>query len=112
MTKTPNYTEEDVTKLINLYEDLGNEGMDEITAQFPGKTKNSVRAKLVREGVYVAPEKKAAAKKNEGPTKKDLIAELCKLTGRDHKGIDGITKPALEEIIELLTPEDDENVTA
>ena len=99
------YTEEDVVKLITLYEELGNDGLDEIAKQFPGKTKNSVRAKLVKEGVYVAPEKPKAAKKNQGPTKKELIQALSKLTGSEHKGIDGATKEAISEIIELLTPE-------
>lgn len=101
MTKV-NYTDEATELLKSLYAELGNDGLDAIAAQFPGKTKNSVRAKLVKEGVYVVPEKKVSSKKKEGPSKKDLIATLSKLTGSQHKGIDGATKDAISEIIGLF----------
>ena len=67
--KKVNYTEEDVTKLTSMYQELGNEGMDQI-AETLGKSVRSVRAKLVREGIYIAPEKKASAKKDKDVEKK------------------------------------------
>ena len=109
MTKV-NYTDESTELLKSLYAELGNEGLDAMVAQFPGKSKNSLRAKLVKEGVYVVPEKKAASKKKEGPSKKDLIATLSKLTGSSHKGIDGATKDAISEVISLFTADKEEEV--
>jgi len=45
-----NYTEEMVAQAVELYEQLGNEGMEEI-AEAIGRSVRSVRSKLVREGV-------------------------------------------------------------
>ena len=59
--KTANYTAEMVDSIIEMYNELGNDGLDEI-ADSIGKSVRSVRSKLVREGVYVASPKKAASK--------------------------------------------------
>ena len=64
--KTANYTAEMVDSIIEMYNELGNDGLDEI-ADSIGKSVRSVRSKLVREGVYVASPKKAAAKQ-DGPS--------------------------------------------
>ena len=45
--KTPNYTDEMVQTAIQMYSDLGNDGLDEI-AEAIGKNVRSVRSKLVR----------------------------------------------------------------
>ena len=65
--KTANYTAEMVSSMIEMYSELGNEGLDQI-ADTLGK---SCCSKLVREGVYVASEKKVA--KQDGPSKKEIL---------------------------------------
>lgn len=98
MAKQPNYTPEVTAQVVERYAELGNEGLETI-AQEAGKSPRSVRSKLVREGVYVAPEKPVKADKDEGPTKKDLIRNLVALTGTNLVGIEGATKGALAELI-------------
>ena len=72
--KTANYTAEMVDSMIEMYNELGNDGLDEI-ADSLGKSLRSVRSKLVREGVYVASPKKTAAKQ-DGPSKKEILREI------------------------------------
>jgi len=96
--KTVNYTDDQVTKMVEMYEALGNDGLDEIAEQI-GKSVRSVRSKLVREGVYVASPKKTAAKRDLGPTKKELLNELEVLVPFDVTGLMGATKGAIEEMI-------------
>lgn len=98
-TKTVNYTEELTAKLHDLYAELGNDGLEKI-AETIGKPVRSVRAKLVRDGVYVAGEKSKAAKK-DGPSKKELLNELDKL-GFTSEGLEGATKEAIQRIKGLL----------
>ena len=95
--KKVNYTEADVTKMTSLYEELGNEGMDQI-AETLGKSVRSVRAKLVREGMYVAPPKGASSKK-EGPTKKELLNQLEAIAPFPVDGLTGATKEAINLLI-------------
>ena len=59
-SKTVNYTDEQVATATSMYQELGNEGLDQIADKI-GKSVRSVRSKLVREGVYVATPKKTAA---------------------------------------------------
>lgn len=93
-----NYTKEQTEQLIALYQERGNEALEDI-AQELGRPLKSVRAKLVREGIYVAPDK-AKRKLEDGPTKKELVRELSTLTGKPLNGIDAATKEALSELIE------------
>jgi len=95
--KKVNYTEDEVTKLTSLYQELGNDGMDQI-AEALGKSVRSVRAKLVREGVYVAPPKGASSKK-EGPTKKELLNQLEAIAPFPVDGLTGATKEAINLLI-------------
>ena len=98
-TKTANYTAEMVAQMIDLYEQLGNEGMDKI-AETLGKPVRSVRSKLVREGVYIAtPAKAKTATKVEGPTKKELLIELESLVPFSVDGLMGATKEAISHLI-------------
>jgi hypothetical protein len=103
--RTPNYTPETTERLVALYEEHGNEGL-QLIADALGKSVRSVRSKLVREGVYVAPEKgqKVAAKK-EGPTKKEMLIELEALVPFPVDGFMGATKEALAYLIEAFTPQ-------
>ena len=97
-TKTANYTAEMVAQMIDLYEQLGNEGMDKI-AETLGKPVRSVRSKLVREGVYIATPAKPKAAKAEGPTKKELLIELESLVPFSVDGLMGATKEAISHLI-------------
>ena len=97
--KTANYTAEMVSSMIEMYSELGNDGLNEI-ADTLGKSTRSVRSKLVREGVYVASPKKAAAKQ-EGPSKKEILREI-EASGFDVTGFEGATKAALTRLITVV----------
>jgi len=97
--KTTNYSPEMVDSLVAMYEELGNDGLDQIAAELD-KTVRSVRSKLVREGVYVASPKKAAAKQ-EGPSKKEILREI-ESNGFDVSGFEGATKAALSRLISVV----------
>ena len=99
MTKTVNYSEEMVSRLHEMYAELGNDGLDQI-AETLEKPIRSVRAKLVRDGLYVASPKSAAAKK-DGPSKKEILNAIDGL-GFDSKGLEGATKEALTRIQSLV----------
>lgn len=91
-----NYTEAQTEQLHNLYAELGTAGLDKIADQL-GKTVRSVRAKLVRDGLYVAGEKAASAKAT-GPSKKELLRDF-ETAGFDPTGLEGATKEALARIL-------------
>ena len=96
-----NYTEAMVAQATEMYTNLGNDGMDAI-AEAVGRSVRSVRAKLVREGVYVAPVKPEPKPKDEGPTKKEMLAELNGLVGFDVDGLSGATKEVIANVIKLV----------
>ena len=102
VAKKVNYTDTDMSVLTNMYGELGNEGLDRIAATL-NKTVRSVRAKLVREGLYVAPEKGAAKAKKEGPTKKELLIDLEKVAPFPVDGFMGATKEAISHLIATFT---------
>jgi len=97
--KTTNYSAEMVDSMVAMYKELGNDGLDQIAAELD-KTVRSVRSKLVREGVYVASPKKAAAKQ-EGPSKKEILREI-ESNGFDVSGFEGATKAALSRLISVV----------
>jgi len=97
-TKPANYTDEMVTKMLDMYEQLGNDGLDEI-AEAIGRPVRSVRSKLVREGVYVATPKAAKAKREDGPSKKELLNILEDMVPFPVDGLTGATKEALSHLI-------------
>jgi len=98
MTKTVNYTDEQLATLKSKYEELGNDGLDEIAMEL-GKSTRSVRSKLVREGVYVATPKVATVRKDTGPTKKELLNQLESIVGFDVTPLQGATKEGLQSLI-------------
>jgi len=100
-TAKVNYTEEMVSKLHTMYGELGNDGLEVIAAALD-KPVRSVRAKLVRDGLYVAPVKGAATAKKDGPSKKEIIQSI-EAIGFDCKGLEGATKDALERVRDLVT---------
>ena len=97
--KSANYTAEMVNTMIEMYNELGNDGLDQI-AESMDKTVRSVRSKLVREGAYVASPKKSAAKQ-DGPSKKEILREI-ESSGFDVSGFEGATKAALTRLISVV----------
>jgi len=89
-----NYTAEMTAAIVDQYQ--AGVSVDEIATDI-GKSVRSVRSKLVREGVYVA-KAKPAAKRDNGPTKKELLIEL-EATGFDVNGFEGATKDAILRLI-------------
>lgn len=103
-----NYTDEMVARAIEMYAEQGNEGMDAI-AQALGRSVRSVRAKLVREGVYKATEKATAVAVDRGPTKKELLNELEQLVAFDVTGLMGATKEAIQSLIDAFAQSTDQD---
>jgi hypothetical protein len=98
--KKVNYTEEQTAALIERYQ-AGD--TVESLAESMGKAVKSVRAKLVREGVYIAAEKPVKAKREEGPTKKELIRELSEVApALPVDGLMNATKEAIQAVINTL----------
>ena len=97
--KAANYTAEMVDSMIEMYNELGNDGLDQI-ADSLDKTVRSVRSKLVREGVYVASPKKTAAKQ-DGPSKKEILRDI-EAQGFDVTGFEGATKAALTRLMGVV----------
>lgn len=91
-----NYTPEMTAAIVDQYQNGAS--VDEIATDI-GKSVRSVRSKLVREGVYVA-KAKPAAKRENGPTKKELLIEL-EGTGFDVSGFEGATKDAILRLIAI-----------
>lgn len=109
MAAQPNYTPELTAAIVADYE----AGKDvESIAEAIGKSVRSVRSKLVREGVYQAPEKPVKAAKIEGPTKKEMLRELEELAPFKVDGFMGATKEAIASLIEHLREEGAESVAA
>ena len=95
--KRVNYTEAQTKALVEDY--LAGKTVDEI-AEATGRAVRSVRSKLVREGVYVAAEKPVKAKREEGPTKKELLRDLESLA--PHFPIEGFVNATKEALIALI----------
>ena len=89
-----NYTAEMTAAIVDQYQ--AGVSVDAIATDI-GKSVRSVRSKLVREGVYVA-KAKPAAKRDNGPTKKEFLIEL-EATGFDVNGFEGATKDAILRLI-------------
>lgn len=99
--KKVNYTAAQTAQMIQEYES----GQTvEAIAEAMGKAVRSVRAKLVREGVYVAAEKAPKSKREEGPTKKELMRELEAVAPFEVEGFMNATKEAIQSLIDLLQP--------
>lgn len=100
MAKQPNYTDEQVAEAVQMYGELGNEGLDAIAEKLE-KSVASVRSKLVREGVYKA-SPKGAVKADRGPTKKEMLRELEQVSTLDVKQFQGATKEGIAALIGLF----------
>ena len=93
--KTQNYTSEMTAQIISDYE--AGTTVEEI-AEAINKSVRSVRSKLVREGVYIAAPKKAS-RKNDEPTKKELLLELEQVAPFEVTGFMGATKASIQDLI-------------
>jgi hypothetical protein len=99
-----NYSAELTAAIVQRY--TAGETVETI-AESIGKAVRSVRSKLVREGVYVAAEKAPKAKREEGPTKKELLRDLADLwPDAPVDGLVNATKEAITALIEHLETED------
>ena len=93
--KQPNYTASMTAQIIDDYQ--ANKSVEEIAISI-GKSVRSVRSKLVREGVYIAQEKKTSRKSDE-PTKKELLKTLDGLVDFPTVGLLGATKVSIMDLI-------------
>ena len=96
--KAPNYTDEMVVVITESYQ--AGKPVEDI-ADAIGKSVRSVRSKLVREGVYVAQEKPKGAKRDNGPSKKELLGKLEEVDpNAPLSGLMGATKEAISWAID------------
>jgi len=93
--KAQNYTAEATARLIADYQ--AGVPVEQIASAID-KSVRSVRSKLVREGVYVATPK-AKARKNDEPTKKELLIELEQVAPFEVTGLMGSTKASIQDLI-------------
>ena len=100
--KTANYSDAALIELRDLYNNLGNDGLEHI-ARSLNKSVRSVRSKLVREGIYVSTPKTKAPATSSGPSKKELLNDLEAIVGFDVSGFAGATKPALQALIDRFS---------
>ena len=103
--KTENYTEAQTVELVGAYKAADtSEARLAVVAEFAerfGKTVNSVRAKLVREKVYVA--KVYTNKNGEKPVKKDnMVSDIAKKIGMSVEACDSLEKVNKVVLIRLL----------
>ena len=96
--KAPNYSPELTDAIVADYQ--AGKPVEDI-ADAIGKSVRSVRSKLVREGVYVAQEKPQAAKRDNGPSKKELLGKLEEVDpNAPLNGLMGATKEAISWAID------------
>lgn len=108
MAKVENYTADMVTLMVTMYNSVREENekcRDEMVAfigEELGKKDRSVRAKLSREGVYIA---KVPVGKNGKPAvkKETLATDLRALTGLPLVSADAMHKVDLEALIDYIT---------
>jgi len=105
MTETKvNYDDETTTKIVEAYKigesDDQRKAILETLSAETGKTVKSLRAKLVREGVYVKQtyKTKTGAKAETKETIVESIAVLMDVTAEQLGGLEKATKPALLRI--------------
>lgn len=104
-TKKVNYTDEQTADLIQRYDNGNGQSVKQIAEEL-GRASRSVISKLVREGVYVTPEPKAKAKREEGPTKKEMLNTLESLVTFPVEGLMGATKEAIGFLIAAFSQDE------
>ena len=94
-TAKVNYTPAQTAAMIADYQ--ADHSVESI-AEWMGKAVRSVRSKLVREGVYVAAEKAVKSKREDGPTKKELMRDLEAIAPFEVEGFMNATKEAIQSL--------------
>ena len=94
-TKKVNYTPEQTAMLVDAYQMCDSqEERDKVVAHYAaefGKASQSIRAKLVSEGVYVA--KTYKTKKGEKPeSKAAIVAGIASVLGVDQERVESLEK--------------------
>ena len=97
MPAQPNYTAEMTALVVDQYQ---NGTPIEDISEMVTRSVRSVRSKLVREGVYIAPVKAVGAKRDNGPTKKELLTQLEAVAPFPVDGFVGATKDAIKLLIQ------------
>ena len=96
--KAPNYSPELTDAIVADYQ--AGKPVEDI-ADAIGKSVRAVRSKLVREGGYVAQEKPKGAKRDNGPSKKELLGRLEEVDpNAPLNGLMGATKEAISWAID------------
>jgi len=112
-TKTAKWTEAEVDTLRAEYNREDSEGSVKALAEKMARSHRSVIGKLVSEGLYVKPDAKPTAKRDEGPTKGEILRDIEALGIFDVEGFEQATKPALTRLLNFLSEvkaeRDDEN---
>jgi len=98
--KAPKWSPEAVAELERVYVPKDMDTVAELMDTL-GKSKREIIGKLGHLGFYVPADKPAPKAKDEGPTKKEILAALD-ATGFDTKGGDGATKPFLTAVLEAV----------
>ncbi len=99
---TTNYTTEQVSYMIDKYEEAPTRETVEMLANELGKSTKSIIGKLSREGVY----QKAiyVSKTGELPvTKKELVVKLSETLDGDLEQLEGLEKSPKQELKYLLS---------
>ena len=99
---TTNYTTEQVSYMIDKYEEAPTRETVEMLANELGKSTKSIIGKLSREGVY----QKAiyVSKTGELPvTKKELVVKLSEALDGDLEQLEGLEKSPKQELKYLLS---------
>lgn len=110
-TKNVNYTPEQTTQLVAAYNAAdSDESRAAVVTSFAEafeKKPASIRAKLVREGVYQKP----AASRKRTAKKADMVQRIAKLAGTDSEKLDSLEKAtanALKVVIAALETHESE----
>lgn len=99
--KTGKWAEGELERAVEMYDpDNSDASVDEI-CKVLNRKKRSVIGKLVNADVYQAPEKPKAAKKDDGPTKGEILTAIA-ATGFDISGFDNANKDALKRLLAHL----------
>lgn len=103
--KNENYTEVQTTELVGAYTAASTaEDRSAVVAHYAeafGKTVNSIRAKLVREKVYIA--KVYTNKSGKVPVKKDsMVADIAKRIGMSQEACESLEKVNKAVLVRIL----------
>jgi cyclophilin family peptidyl-prolyl cis-trans isomerase len=109
--KTPNYTESQMFDMSRKYSANPSSATVDELAKDMNRTRRSVIAKLTHMGIYVKEAQAPKTLKDEGPTKKDLLAQLeAADPSFPIEGITPATKEAIAAVLALVQAESADEV--